>query len=56
MQNYNIINAKTYLSIIEYFENNPESNMTFPISEFIKLFNIKPIFGSGLIAVHNHNW
>lgn len=49
-QHYNIINAKTYLNIIEYFENNPESNMTFTASELIKLFNIKPVAGTGLIA------
>lgn len=47
---YNIVNAKTYLNIIEYFENNPESNMTFTTSELIKLFNIKPVSGPGLIA------
>ena len=49
-QYYNIINAKTYLNIIEYFENNPESNMTFTTSELIKLFNIKPVAGHGYIA------
>lgn len=48
---YNLINAKTYLNIIEYFENNPESNMIFPTSELIKLFNIKPVAGQGLIAL-----
>lgn len=51
MRNYNIINAKAYLSIIEYFENNPDSNMIFTTSELIKLFNIKPIVGKGLIAL-----
>lgn len=54
-QQYNIVNAKTYLSIIEYFENNPESNMTFTTSEFIKLFNIKPVPGPGLIASLRNN-
>lgn len=48
---YNIVNAKAYLSIIEYFENNPESNMVFTTSELIKLFNIKPVLGKGLIAL-----
>lgn len=47
---YNIINTKTYLNIIEYFENNPESNMKFTTSELIKLFNIKPVAGQGLVA------
>ena len=54
-QQYNIINAKTYLSIIEYFEDNPYSNMTFTTSEFIKLFNIKPVLGPGLIASLKNN-
>ena len=48
---HNIVNAKAYLSIIEYFENNPESNMVFTTSELIKLFNIKPVLGKGLIAL-----
>lgn len=42
---YNIISAKTYLNIMEYFENNPESNMIFPTSELMQLFSIKPILG-----------
>lgn len=50
-KSYNIVNAKAYLSIIEYFENNPESNMVFTTSELIKLFNIKPVLGKGLIAL-----
>lgn len=55
-QQYNVINAKTYLSITEYFENNPESNMTFTTSELIKLFNIKLVAGPGLITSLKHNY
>jgi hypothetical protein len=55
-QKYNIINTKAYLNIIEYFENNPESNMIFTTSEIIKLFNIKPVPGLGMIAVLKNDY
>lgn len=40
-----VITAKSYLKILEYFEEYPDSDMTFSTYEFFQLFNVKPIAG-----------
>ena len=43
--NRSIITAKSYLKILEYFEEHPDDSMIFSTYECLQLFNVKPMPG-----------
>lgn len=51
-----VITTKSYLKIVEYFEEYPDGDMTFSPYEFFQLFKVKPVVGSLYIGTLMKDW